>query len=166
MRDLSATGLLRGFAGVSRVFRRCFAGVSRIHESRFTCFAAVSQVFREIHDVKHVSRIRGDVSRIRGDSRVFRGCFADSRKKIHVFRGCFTAVSHVNMCSRPVALRSLHVDHSRKRSISHLASRWTSLIKRERRDWRRMTYHKTRRVSLSKRQGMARRGVARAVARA
>ena len=92
--DLSATGLLRGFAGVSRVFRRCFAGVSRIHESRFTCFAAVSQVFREIHDVKHVSRIRGDVSRIRGDSRVFRGCFADSRKKIHVFRGCFTAVSH------------------------------------------------------------------------
>ena len=92
--DLSAIGLLRGFAGVSRVFRRCFAGVSRIHESRFAYFAAVSQVFREIHDVKHVSRIRGDVSRIRGDSRVFRGCFADSRKKIHVFRGCFTAVSH------------------------------------------------------------------------
>ena len=49
VRDLSATGLLRGFAGVSRVFRRCFAGVSRIHESRFTCFAAVSQQSRIVN---------------------------------------------------------------------------------------------------------------------
>ena len=89
--------------GPTARFRRCFAGVSQVFRRSFTdsrkqihltCFAAVSQVFREIHDVKHVSRIRGDVSRIRGDSRVFRGCFADSRKKIHVFRGCFTAVSH------------------------------------------------------------------------
>ena len=39
-----------------------------------------------------------DVSRIRGgfaaDSRLFRGCFADSRKQIRVFRGCFAGVSH------------------------------------------------------------------------
>ena len=70
------------------MFRRCFAGVSRIHESRFTCFAAVSQVFREIHDVKHVSRSRGDVSRIRGDSgvsRVFRGFTKEDSRVSRLF---------------------------------------------------------------------------------
>ena len=54
--------MFRGFAEMFRGFaeiRGCFAGVSRIHERRFTCFAAVSQ-----------------------QSRI------------------------VNMCSRPVALRS------------------------------------------------------------
>ena len=57
--------MFRGFAEMFRGFaeiRGCFAGVSRIHERRFTCFAAVSQ-----------------------QSRI------------------------VNLCSRPVALRSLQV---------------------------------------------------------
>ena len=44
--------MFRGFAEMFRGFaeiRGCFAGVSRIHERRFTCFAAVSQQSRIVN---------------------------------------------------------------------------------------------------------------------
>ena len=44
--------MFRGFVEMFRGFaeiRGCFAGVSRIHERRFTCFAAVSQQSRIVN---------------------------------------------------------------------------------------------------------------------